>query len=123
MGVLIFGFAALHPGSSGIAIPQGSEDLVQCEPTMIPVEELLLVGEPGCDLIGSGIRFPDGNEFGILEVGTSSSFGIGRDGIEFEYIVLNWGIPGVSVEYRNRSATGGLWATTPEAERLHRRLQ
>lgn len=106
-------------GGSGVSVPPGFDGLDQCPPRSIAVEDLRAIGEPGCDLVGSSLTFPDGVSLPIYAVGEvfSSSDSSARDD---EHLIVNWGIPGVGVFTRDGDELLDLWATSDEAEHLQR---
>lgn len=101
----------------GVSIPLGSEELDQCLPRSIAVEDLREIGEPGCDLVGSSLIFPDGQSLQIYGVGEAFSSSYSGAG-EHDHLIVNWGIPGVGAFTRLGNDLLGLWATSEEAERL-----
>ena len=104
---------------TGVSIPLGYEDLVQCPPDLIEAEGLRDLGEPGCNLQGSSLVLPDGTTLGIGEVGAvqSQQFMSGEGAQSPEYLVVNWGIPGVGVSKIAPEETVS-WATSEVAQNL-----
>ncbi len=105
--------ASLLVFASGVSIPLGYEDLQQCPPKLFQAERLRDLGEPGCNLQGSSLNLPDGNTLGIGEVGVvqSQQFMSGDGSPSPEYLVVNWGIPGVGVS-KIMSRETVSWATS-----------
>lgn len=106
-------------GGAGVSIPLGFEDLDQCPPRSIAVEDLRAIGEPGCDLVGSSVTFPDGVSLPIYDVGEVFSSSDSSAG-GHEHLIVNWGFPGVGVLTRDGDELLDLWATSDEAEHLQR---
>ena len=106
-------------GGAGVSIPPGSDAREQCPPRSIAVEDLRAIGEPGCDLVGSSLTFPDGASLPINAVGEVFSSSDSSDG-DHEHLIVNWGIPGVGVFTRDGNELLDLWATSDEAEHLQR---
>lgn len=103
----------------GVSIPLGYEDLAQCPPDLFEAEDLRDLGEPGCNMQGSSLVLPDGTTLGIGEVGAvqGQQFMSG-DGFQSpEYLVVNWGIPGVGVSKIMPEETVS-WATSNAARHL-----
>lgn len=102
-----------------MSIPLGYEDLAQCPPDLFEAEDLRDLGEPGCNMQGSSLVLPDGTTLGIGEVGAvqGQQFMSG-DGFQSpEYLVVNWGIPGVGVSKIMPEETVS-WATSNAARHL-----
>jgi hypothetical protein len=108
-------------GGRGVNVPLGSEELDQCPPRSIAVEDLHEIGEPGCNLVGSSLIFPDGQTLSIYGVGETFSSSYSGAG-EHDNVVVNWGIPGVGAYTQLGDELVDLWATSDEAERLQREL-
>ena len=97
----------------GVVLPPGSEDLAPCPITQISIDELSEVGEPGCDLTGSSVTFPDGSpQLTIASIGAAFSQG---DGTGRETVITNCGIPGIGVAVIEHHRLVHLWATGPAA--------
>lgn len=113
---LLGGCAAMPP--RGVSIPPGAELLDPCTPRTFEVADLVAEGEPGCDLVGSSVHLPDGSWLGIREVGAVFSQQVGTDAAEQR--VVNWGVPGVGVSVVRDGVLVDLWASSAQAEQLHR---
>ncbi|WP_144019026.1 hypothetical protein [Demequina sp. NBRC 110056] len=108
-------------GSEGVTVPPGADALDTCDSQRIEVVDLAGMGEPGCDLEGSSLVFPDGSTVEIEAVGNSSAFSTSSlEGVEFYY--GNWGVPGVSASVVESGQLVDLWASTPEAYELELEL-
>ncbi|MGB2556545.1 hypothetical protein [Cellulosimicrobium cellulans] len=106
-------------GSEGVTVPPGSDALSDCEVQQFNVVELESGGEPGCDLEGSSLLFPDGTTLEIGPVGNAASYqDSGSEGVEFS--IVNWGIPGVGASITQDGELIDVWASTPEALDLQR---
>lgn len=105
--------------AGGVSIPLGYEELSHCTPELFEAEVLQDLGEPGCNLQGSSIVLPDGTTLGISEVGTvqSQQFMSGDGSQSPEYLVVNWGIPGVGVSKIMAGETVS-WASSDAARNL-----
>ncbi|MEU1970957.1 hypothetical protein ABZ477_04840 [Microbacterium sp. NPDC019599] len=106
-------------GGAGVSVPQGFDDLDQCPPRSIPVEDLREIGEPGCDLVGSSLTFPDGVSLPIYAVGEVFSSADSSAGNR-EHLIVNWGTPGVGALTKDGDELLDLWATSDKAEHLQR---
>ena len=87
-----------------------------CVVATIDVDDLASDGAPGCDLQGSSLRFSDGVDVGISDVGSVSSTTVGAPDEQTEYVMVNWGLPGVGaamIDADNRLVE--VWASSPEA--------
>ncbi len=106
---------------NSVHIPPGSEELEQCPPTIIDAEKLSALGEPGCDLVESTVLLPNGTSMEIDDVGVSlvkertSESGT-------EYVIMNWGIPGVAVSVMEADEVVSQWHTSADAAELQRQL-
>lgn len=107
-------------GPTGVTIPPGSDQLKQCEPKALDVETLSSLGEPGCDLVGSTVRLPDGTALQIDEVGVVASHESPRDAGTTETLVVNWGVPGVAVSEIDENRLITQWASSTDAAELQR---
>ena len=97
----------------GVVLPPGSEHLTPCPITQISIDELSEIGEPGCDLTGSSVTFPDGSpQLTIASIGAAFSQG---DGTGRETVITNWGIPGIGVAVIEDHRLVHMWATGPAA--------
>lgn len=116
-------FASCSP--RGVLIPPGSEDLLPCPPRVIPVEELREIGEPGCDLAGSSLVFPDDFVWPISEIGSAASFErVAQEKVlGVKYSMTNWGVPGVGVTRTLSGQETEFWASTDEALDLQKKAQ
>lgn len=105
-------------GGNGVTIPPGYDQLDSCDAQVFDVDDLVSVGEPGCDVAGSSLRFADGTVRPIFAVGSVSAYshGIGSD--EMEYLVVNWGVPGVGAAMVKNGVLRDVWANGAEAHRL-----
>lgn len=98
-------------GPTGVSIPAGWEDLAQCEVQQLRVEQLAAAGEPGCDLEGSSLIFPDGTTLVIEPVGTN--VGLQPDAARaIEFHALNWGVPGVGAALVKDGTVAAVWASS-----------
>lgn len=103
---------------AGVLIPDGYQELSQCETRRHQAEELSELGKPQCDLEGSSVVFPDGSVVGIREVGSVVVENF--DAMQgTEYLSVNWGLPGAAVAMIQDGTVHGVWATSPEALELH----
>ncbi len=110
-------------GPTGVSIPEGSEDLAPCELQQLRVEALAAVGEPGCDLEGSSLIFPDGTILAIESVGTNVSLQPDHTKA-MEFHALNWGVPGVAAALVKDGTVAAVWASSPRAMDLqHEQLR
>lgn len=109
----------LVQGGQGVTVPPGSELLEQCTPELFSVEDLASRGEPGCDLIGSSVRIPDGPIFEVREVGAAFSHQSSATGSVI-FQILNWGVPGIAVSAVDGGQLIDLWASSSKAEELQR---
>ncbi len=106
---------------TSVSIPMGSEELEQCPPTIIDAEELSSLGEPGCNLVASTVLLPNGRSMEIGDVGDSTvKERASEPGIE--YVVMNWGIPGVAVSVIEVDQVVSQWQTSADAAELQRQL-
>lgn len=106
-------------GTEGVSVPPGSDALADCEVQQIEVVELTAGGVPGCDLEGSSLVFPDGTTVEIAAVGTATGYQDSRlEG--FEFLIVNWGVPGVGASIVKDGQLVDMWASTPEALELQR---
>ena len=97
-----------------MSIPAGWEDLARCEVQQLRVEELAAAGEPGCDLEGSSLIFPDGTTLVSEPVGPN--VGLQPDAAQaIEFQALNWGVPGVGAALVKDGAVAAVWASNPRA--------
>lgn len=100
-------------------MPPGSDALSDCKVQQVRVVELAESGEPGCNLEGSSLLFPDGTTLEIAPVGNATGYEDSRsEGTEFR--IVNWGIPGVGASVTKDGHLVDLWASTPEALELQR---
>lgn len=106
-------------GGAGVSVPLGSGELEQCPPRSIAVEDLRQIGEPGCDLVGSSLIFPDGTSLPIYSVGEVFSSASPSAG-DHEHLIVNWGVPGVGAFTKDSDELLDLWATSEKAEQLQR---
>lgn len=106
-------------GGADVSVPLGFEDLDQCPPRSIAVEDLPEIGEPGCDLVGSSLTFPDGVSLPIYAVGEVFSSSHPSAG-DHEHLIVNWGVPGVGAFTKDGDELLELWATSDQAEHLQR---
>ncbi len=99
----------------GVSIHLGADELEPCEGTSIHVEDLEAAGEPGCDLAGSTLVFPDGMaSLAVPQVGAVFShqdFGRGNE----EILIVNWGLPGVATAVIDDDRLIHLWASSEDA--------
>lgn len=106
-------------GHEGVTVPPGANALTKCDVRQIPVEELASVGEPGCDLEGSSLLFPDGTTMEISPTGNVTGHQDSRfEGLEF--VIVNWGVPGVGAALVENLQLVDVWASSPEALELQR---
>lgn len=99
---------------TGVSIPAGGDDLAQCEVQQLRVEDLAATGEPGCNLEGSSLIFPDGTTLVIEPVGTN--VGLQPDHTQaIEFHALNWGVPGVGAALVKDGTVAAVWASSPRA--------
>lgn len=116
VAVLVIGVGCSR---AGVMLPTGYENLPPCEVRQYVVERLPEVGEPGCNVEGSTLLFPDGTVIAIEEVGTSFVRQVeAPHGPEFH--ILNWGVPGVGAAFIEDGTVQGVWATSAKALDLHR---
>lgn len=103
----------------GVSIPLGHEDLPQCPPALIEANGLRDLGEPGCNLQGSSLVLPGGTTLEVGEVGAvqSQQFISSEGSQNSEYLVVNWGVPGVGVSKITSGETVS-WATSDAARYL-----
>ena len=106
-------------GGRGVPVPTGAELLDQCAPETLRVEDLASRGEPGCDLIGSSVYIQDGPTLEIRGVGGASSYQDSSTG-SVEYLMVNWGVPGIAVSVVEEGRLIDLWASSASAEKLQR---
>lgn len=101
------------------AVPDGAEDLKTCSIRKIDVTALSEMGEPGCDLEGSILVFPNGHEMTLGAPGWNVGSTDSRSG---EWVrAAAWGVPGVGAAY----ITDGnvtVWGSTPDAVDLQLQL-
>lgn len=116
----------------GVRVPPGAQGLATCSVAEIPIGELGARGEPGCDLVGTTLTFPD--ETAEYAVGPPSSDGaaptltipaVGAvfsqgDGQGRELLIVNWGVPGVGVAAIESGRLVKLWASSEAALDLQR---
>lgn len=107
----------LAKGGQGVTVPPGSDLLEQCTPELLSAEDLASRGEPGCNLIGSSVRIPDGPTFEVREVGAVFSHQSSATG-SVKFQILNWGVPGIAVSTVDEGQLIDLWASSPKAEEL-----
>ncbi len=114
--LLVVGCSA---SGAGVSVPPGFDDLDQCPPRSIAVDDLREIGEPGCNLIGSSLVFPDGVSLPVSAVGEVFSSRNSSAG-DHEHLIVNWGIPGVAAVTSDGGELLDLWASSDEAEQLQR---
>lgn len=105
--------------ASGVSVPPGGDDLRRCTAENYRVEGLAAAGMPGCDLTGSSLTFPDGTTLRIEPIGVV--FGHQADvpgGLEF--LIVNWGVPGVGAALVEGGVVVGVWGSSAEAVELQR---
>ncbi len=113
--------SACSTTGDSVSIPLGSEQLEQCPPRVIDAEELSLLGEPRCNLMGSTVVLPDGRSMDIEEVGRSLvKESTSEPGVE--YLIVNWGIPGAAISVVEAGRVVDQWQTSPDAGELQRQL-
>lgn len=119
---VVLSVAALHLGacgSKGVVVPPGSEALSDCDVQQIHVGELASGGEPGCDLEGSTLLFPDGTALEIAPVGVATGYQDSRsEGAQLS--IVNWGVPGVGASITEDGQLVEVWGSTSEALELQR---
>ncbi|WP_157535991.1 hypothetical protein [Microbacterium sp. Root166] len=104
----------------GVSVPLGADELAPCEGASINVEDLEAAGEPGCNLAGSSLTFPDGvARLAIPQVGSVFSHQDSRLGNR-EILIVNWGVPGVAAAIVEGDQLLELWASGSAALDLHR---
>jgi hypothetical protein len=86
---------------------------------MIAAEDLRDVGEPGCDMAGSSVLFPNSMIQGISAVGAVSSSSTSEEWVT----TVNWGVPGVSAYIESNGEITKSWATSKAAGRLQLQLE
>lgn len=119
----------------GVSIPPGADDLPPCPITQIPITELSVRGEPGCDLTGTSLTFPDrllsvalgppaadGSTPTLTVPAVGAVFSQG-DGGGRELLIVNWGVPGVGVAAIEDRHVVAIWASSDSALELqHQQL-
>ncbi|MGL3149572.1 hypothetical protein ACSS7Z_04355 [Microbacterium sp. A82] len=103
----------------GVTIPPGADKLVQCPPAPIDATDLSSQGDPGCDLVGSLVRLPDGTSLEVREVGAVAWHQSSDTNLN-EYTIVNWGVPGVGISIVKEGRLVDLWASSADAEELQR---
>ena len=102
--------------SGGVSVPPGAGDLEPCPVATIDVTSLAQMGEPGCNLAGSTLRFPTGEEFELGEPGSGGGITSSRMRTH-EVRAANWGIPGAgAVDITDGVVT--VWGSTQWAVEL-----
>lgn len=113
--------SALAAGCShgGVTVPDGAADLRPCPVRTIDVTALREMGEPGCNLEGSVLVFPNGRE---MTLGAPGWNGGATDSSSGEWVrAAAWGVPGVGAAYiTGRNVT--VWGSTPDAVDLQLQL-
>jgi hypothetical protein len=104
----------------GVSIPLGADELAPCAGTSIRVEDLEAAGEPGCDLSGSSLVFPDGMmRLAVPAVGAVFSHQDSAMGKQ-EILIVNWGVPALGAAIIENDRLVDLWASGPAALDLQR---
>lgn len=115
LAALLLLLGACTPYIHLTTIPEGYEDLERCEIRDVSVDQLASIGEPGCDLQGSTVVFPDGYRFsvGTVQEGAFLETRHDSDGkFQVGYSVTNHGIPGIGASHRLPGADTQYWATS-----------
>lgn len=122
VGALLLLLSGCSPGETLIPqIPEGHESLEICPERDISVEELTSIGEPGCNLVGSTVVFPDGFTADVGAVGGitgTDAYHDGETNPPVNYRVANFGIPGIAVSVITYGENPEMWATSDEAMQL-----
>ncbi|MFC8597471.1 hypothetical protein [Isoptericola sp. NPDC057191] len=104
-------------GPDGVAVPPGADRLSTCDAQVVEVVRLESAGEPGCNLVGSTLLFPDGVTFGVPPVGNAAGQEDTRKpGVQ--RVVVNWGVPGVGAAIVRDGRLAEIWASSPDAKDL-----
>ena len=113
-GVLILLLGGCSRG--GVSVPPGADDLEPCPTATIDVTALAQMGQPGCNLAGSTLLFPTGEEYEIMEPGIAGGMSSARMPTH-QLRAVNWGIPGVgAVDITDGVVT--VWGSTQWAVEL-----
>lgn len=113
-GVLILLLGGCSRG--GVSVPPGADDLQPCPVDTIDVTALAQMGEPGCNLAGSTLLFPTGEEYEIMEIGVAGGMSSSRMPTH-QLRAVNWGVPGVgAVDITDGVVT--VWGSTQWAVEL-----
>ena len=102
--------------SGGVSVPPGADELDPCPVATIGVTSLPQLGEPGCNLAGSTLLFPTGEEFEVEETGVAGGMSSSRTPTH-QIRAVNWGVPGVgAVDITDGVVT--VWGSTQWAVEL-----
>lgn len=102
-----------------VEIPLDSSTLRPCAPSTasLRVEDLPTATPAGCDLAGTTVRFPDGYDKVIPEIGTSSASA--GDGLNDTHFLFNFGTLGIVASERAAASMQTRWWGSEEGLRRY----
>ena len=101
----------------GVSIPPGGDGLEPCTTWEVSLDQVPVLGDPGCNLEGAAVVLADDERVDIPAVGTVSEQAV-ESGDLSTVLIVNWGVPGIGMTLNGADGSAEVVGSSPEARDL-----